>query len=123
MRAATTGNAPETPNSLTCANDQECFPTSIDYPAARRMTTPFPTQSDPLLSRKEAARYLTDLGLATAPQTLARKFHDGTGPLCTHLGDRAMYRKSHLDAYFASQLSAPRRSSAEPRSAPESVRR
>lgn len=73
--------------------------------------------TDPLLSRKEAARHLTELGLTTAPQTLARKFHEGTGPLCTHLGDRAMYRKSHLDAYFASQLSAPRRSAREPKMA------
>jgi hypothetical protein len=71
--------------------------------------------NDPLCSRKEAARYLTELGLETAPQTLARKFHEGTGPLCTHVGDRAMYRKSHLDAYFESQVSAPRRSSGEPR--------
>ena len=68
-----------------------------------------------LLSRKEAAQYLTELGLETAPQTLARKFHEGTGPLCTHVGDRARYRRSHLDAYFASQVSAPRRSSREPR--------
>jgi hypothetical protein len=72
-------------------------------------------QNDPLFSRKEAARYLTELGLETAPQTLARKFHEGTGPLCTHVGDRAMYRRSHLDQYFAEQVSAPRRSSSEPR--------
>ena len=68
-----------------------------------------------LLSRKGAARYLTELGLETVAQTLARKFHEGTGPLCTHVGDRAMYRRSDLDAYFASQVSAPRRSSREPR--------
>lgn len=72
-------------------------------------------QHDPLYSRKEAARYLTELGLETAPQTLARKFHEGTGPLCTHVADRAMYRRSHLDAYFGAQVSAPRRSSSEPR--------
>jgi hypothetical protein len=71
--------------------------------------------NDPLYSRKEAARYLTELGLETAPQTLARKFHEGTGPFCTHVADRAMYRKSHLDAYFAEKVSAPRRSSSEPR--------
>lgn len=70
---------------------------------------------DPLLTRKEAARYLSDLGLEMAPQTLARKFHEGTGPLCTHVGDRAMYRRSHLDEYFSEQVSAPRRSSSEPR--------
>lgn len=76
-----------------------------------------------LLSRKEAARYLTERGLTTAPQTLARKFHDGTGPLCTHVGMRAMYRRSHLDAYLATLISAPRRSSAEPRKAPPPPRR
>lgn len=76
------------------------------------------TPGDDLLSRKEAARYLTSLGLATAPQTLARKFHEGSGPLCTHVGERAMYRKRHLDAYFDSQVSAPRRSSSEPRQSP-----
>lgn len=68
-----------------------------------------------LYSRKDAARYLTALGLETAPQTLARKFHEGTGPLCTHVGERAMYRKAHLVQYFAAQLSAPRRSSSEPK--------
>lgn len=73
--------------------------------------------SDPLLSRKEAARYLTELGLSMAPQTLARKFHEGTGPLCTHVGGRAKYRKSHLDAFFADQVSFPRRSSSERRTA------
>ncbi|MEQ1708361.1 MAG: hypothetical protein ABL864_08525 [Terricaulis sp.] len=87
------------------------------------MSTQFLGQVDPLLSRKEAARYLTELGLTTAPQTLARKFHDGSGPLCTHLGDRAMYRKSHLDAYFASQLSAPRKSAREPRQVPVDAER
>lgn len=68
-----------------------------------------------LYSRKDAARYLTSLGLETAAQTLARKFHEGTGPLCTHIGRRAMYWKSDLDNDFAAQLSAPRRSSSEPK--------
>jgi hypothetical protein len=70
---------------------------------------------DRLYSRKDAARYLTELGLETAPQTLARKFHEGTGPLCTHVGVRAMYWKSDLDDYFRAHISAPRRSSSEPR--------
>ena len=70
---------------------------------------------DRLFSRKEAARYLTSLGLKTAPQTLARKFHEGKWPLCTHVGGRAMYWKQHLDAYFAAQISAPRQSAGEPR--------
>jgi hypothetical protein len=68
-----------------------------------------------LLSRKEAARYLTERGLQTAPQTLARKFCEGTGPLCTSLNRRAMYYRKHLDDWFAEQLVAPRRSSSVPR--------
>lgn len=70
---------------------------------------------DRLYSRKDAARYLTERGLETSPQTLARKFHEGTGPLCTHVGVRAMYWKSDLDDYFKAHVSAPRRSSREPR--------
>jgi hypothetical protein len=70
---------------------------------------------DRLYSRKDAARYLSELGLETSPQTLARKFHEGTGPLCTHVGVRAMYWKSDLDDYFQAHISAPRRSSSEPR--------
>jgi hypothetical protein len=70
---------------------------------------------DRLLNRRDAAAYLTDLGLETAAQTLARKFHEGNGPLCTHVGDRAIYWRHHLDDYFREHLSAPRRSSSEPR--------
>lgn len=69
----------------------------------------------PLMSRKEAARYLTQLGLQTAPQTLARKFCEGKGPLCTSLNRRAMYYRKHLDDWFAEQLAAPRLSSSAPR--------
>jgi hypothetical protein len=68
-----------------------------------------------LMSRKEAARYLTDRGLPMAAQTLARKFCEGTGPLCTSLNRRAMYYRAHLDDWFAEQLAAPRRSSSAPR--------
>ena len=64
---------------------------------------------DPLLTRKEAARYLTRLGLIMSAQTLARKFHEGRGPLCTRVGARAMYRRSHLDSHFVFQVSKPRR--------------
>lgn len=69
----------------------------------------------PLMSRKEAARYLSERGLQTAPQTLARKFCEGTGPLCVTLSRRAMYHRQHLDDWFAAQLAAPRRSSSMPR--------
>ncbi|MBL8537949.1 MAG: hypothetical protein JNM59_11150 [Hyphomonadaceae bacterium] len=69
----------------------------------------------PLLSRKQAARYLSERGLQTAPQTLARKFCEGTGPLCTSVSRRAMYHRQHLDDWLAAQMSAPRRSSSMPR--------
>lgn len=69
----------------------------------------------PLMSRKEAARYLTERGLRIAPQTLARKFTEGTGPLCTSLNRRAMYYQGHLELWFREQLAAPRRSSSAPR--------
>lgn len=69
----------------------------------------------PLMSRKEAARYLTERGFQMAPQTLARKFCEGTGPLCTSLNRRAMYYRWHLDQWFREQLAAPRRSSSAPR--------
>ena len=68
-----------------------------------------------LYSRKEGARYLTEKGLEISAQTLARKFHEGTGPMCTHIGRRAMYREADLDTWFDAQVSAPRRSSSEPR--------
>jgi len=71
--------------------------------------------NDRLYSRKESARFLTEKGLEISAQTLARKFHEGTGPMCTHAGRRAMYRQSDLDAWFAAQLTKPRRSSSEPR--------
>jgi hypothetical protein len=70
---------------------------------------------DRLLNRRDAAAYLTDLGLEMAAQTLTRKFQEGSGPLCTNVGDRAMYWRHHLDEYFEEHLSAPRRSSSEPR--------
>ncbi len=71
--------------------------------------------TDPLRSRKEAAIYLSERGLTTAPQTLARKFHEAVGPLCTKLGGRAMYRQSDLDEYCAKQLSPPRMTSRQRR--------
>lgn len=67
-----------------------------------------------ILSRKEAAFLLTQHGLTIAPQTLARLFSEGRGPLCIHMGRRAKYKESDLLAYLLTQTSAPRRSSSEP---------
>lgn len=68
-----------------------------------------------LLARKEAAQFLTDLGLSIAPQTLARLYSEGRGPVCMHLGRRAVYKPADLVRYFRQQASAPNQSSREPR--------
>lgn len=67
----------------------------------------------PLLPRKDAARYLCKVGVQTTAQTLARKFCDGTGPLCTKVNRRALYYRKHLDDWRATQVSPPRRRSTE----------
>lgn len=67
-----------------------------------------------LLSRKEAANFLSDLGLAISAQTLARLFCEKKGPLCMRVGSRAMYREGDLIDYLRQQCSAPRQSSGEP---------
>lgn len=68
-----------------------------------------------LLPRKEAAQFLTDLGLSIAPQTLARLYSEGRGPVCMHLGRRAVYKPADLIGYFRQQASAPNQSSRQPR--------
>jgi hypothetical protein len=73
------------------------------------MTTPR------LLTRNEAAAYLTELGLKTAPSTLAKLFCIGGGPNCRHAGKRPLYDQADLIGWFESKLSEPRRSSSEPR--------
>lgn len=76
----------------------------------------------PMCDANRFASYIGNLilmrALADKPHLRAQGlllFHEGTGPLCTHVKARAMYRKSHLDEYFESQISEPRRSSSEPR--------
>lgn len=67
-----------------------------------------------LLSRKEAAAFLTELGLRRSAQTLARLFCERKGPKCMRVGNRAMYRECDLVEYFHQQCSAPRQSSSDP---------
>jgi hypothetical protein len=95
--------------------DAESLGTSINVREVRAMSNQILEATDPLRSRKEAAIYLSERGLTTAPQTLARKFHEAVGPLCTKLGGRAMYRQSDLDEYCAKQLSPPRMTSRQRR--------
>lgn len=67
------------------------------------------------LSRKEAAQYLTGLGMTMSAQTLARLYSECKGPECGHIGRRAAYKPSDLMRYFREQTSAPNRSPREPR--------
>jgi hypothetical protein len=78
------------------------------------MTSIDPQRINRLLSRKDAAIFLTGLGLAMSAQTLARLFCENKGPMCTRVGSRAMYRECDLLDYFRQQCSAPRQSSGEP---------
>lgn len=78
------------------------------------MTSNGPQRINRLLSRKDAAIFLTHLGLAISAQTLARLFCEKKGPLCMRVGSRAMYRESDLVEYLRQQCSAPRQSSGEP---------
>ena len=67
-----------------------------------------------ILSRKEAARFMTQHGFTIAAQTLARLFSEGRGPPCIHMGRRVKYREGDLLNYMLSKTSAPRRSPREP---------
>ncbi len=70
--------------------------------------------TDRILSRKEAAIFLSRNGLTMAAQTLARLLSEGRGPPCMRVGSRSKYKESHLRAYLIEQTSAPRRSTSEP---------
>lgn len=65
------------------------------------------------LDRREAAQYLTDLGLKTSWRTLQKLACIGGGPEYQTWGNRTIYRPSNLDAYAAGKISAPRRHTSE----------
>jgi hypothetical protein len=73
------------------------------------MTTP------QLLTRNDAAAYLTGLGVKTAPGTLAKLFCIGGGPKCRHIGRRPFYERADLLEWIEGRLTEPRKSSSEPR--------
>ena len=62
------------------------------------------------LSRKEAAQYLTERGLRTAPSYLQKLATVGGGPEYQRFGKYAVYTAISLDTYVESKLSAPRSS-------------
>jgi len=71
---------------------------------------------DALLTRREAAAYLSSIGVKRAPATLAKLFCiGGDGPPCHHDGRRPLYPKGLLHAWGMRQLTQLRRSSADVR--------
>ena len=67
------------------------------------------------LTRQEAADFLTEHGVKTARSTLAKLFCAGGGPACHHIGSRPVYSPDDLLQWAQSRMSAPRKSSSEPR--------
>jgi len=68
------------------------------------------------LCRTDAASYLTHLGFPTAPQTLARKAHEGTGPeYLKARNGRVAYLPRALRTYVAEQNGLEARSATEHR--------
>ncbi len=71
---------------------------NIEHPAPR------------YLKRSEAAEYVSSRGLPTAKTTLAKLVTVGGGPVYQTFGRLAVYTAADLDAWIASRLSDPRRS-------------
>ena len=66
------------------------------------------------LSRKEAAKFLTDLGYWTARATLAKLACIGGGPPFESFGRHALYREADLLAWAQGRTTGPRRSTSDP---------
>jgi hypothetical protein len=65
-------------------------------------------------TRREAAKHLTqDLGLPITHNTLMKLATVGGGPEYQIFGNKAVYTDEALNAWAASKLSAPRRSTSE----------
>jgi hypothetical protein len=70
----------------------------------------------PRLRRKAASRYLSENhGLPCAPSTLAKLAVIGGGPIFRRAGRIPLYETPDLDAYAASKLSGPLRSTSDAR--------
>lgn len=57
----------------------------------------------PLLTRREAARFLTDAGFPCASPTLAKLAYQGGGPRFVKFGLRTLYRPDDLLAWAQSR--------------------
>jgi hypothetical protein len=67
-----------------------------------------------LLSRQEAAVFLTSNGNKIAPATLAKFATVGGGPTFEYWGRRPLYRAGNLLSWARSRCSGPRRSTSDP---------
>jgi hypothetical protein len=66
------------------------------------------------LRRKAASKYLFDEhGVVRAPSTLAKYAVIGGGPVFQRMGRDPVYTPANLDAWVASQLSGPMRSTSD----------
>ncbi len=68
---------------------------------------------DQMLRRKAAARYLQERGLPVAAQTLAKLAVIGGGPAFQKFGRFPVYSCADLDAWAASRLGPPQRSTSD----------
>jgi hypothetical protein len=75
--------------------------------------TAIPTNTDALLTRKQTAAALTEVGFKTAPATLASKATRGGGPQYRIFGRIPLYRWADSLEWAHSKLSAPRHSTSE----------
>ena len=66
------------------------------------------------LSRKEAARFLSERGYQIAPATLAKKACVGGGPLFRSFGRKVLYREADLLAWAEGRTTGLRRSTSDP---------
>jgi hypothetical protein len=67
-----------------------------------------------LLSRRDAAQFLTEHGYKTAPSTLAKFACLGGGPPFISFGRRPLYRPADLAAWAQARCSGSRRSTSDP---------
>ena len=65
------------------------------------------------LTRPEAAEHLTERGLRITKNTLQKMATVGGGPAYQRFGNRTVYRPADLDAWAATKLREPRRSTSD----------
>jgi hypothetical protein len=73
---------------------------------------------DRLLSRRDAARFLSEQGYKTAPSTLAKLACIGGGPPFRSFGRQPLYHPADLAAWAHARCSGSRRSTSDPGSQP-----